>query len=114
MQWQAHEEVCDTICAAVAKGGYDAILRDLHGAMVAEGFEDGGGELLRRIRAIDPMTPIGVAYDMHAKVYGPMLETPTIAAGYHTYPHIGQEGTAEYTARVLLRAMHGEVRPVSA
>ena len=86
-------------------GGYDAILLDLHGAMVAEGFEDGEGELLRRIRAIDAMTPIGVAYDMHANVYGSMIETATIVAGYHTYPHIDQAETAERAARVLLRAL---------
>ena len=42
---------------------------DLHGAMVAERFEDGEGELLRRIRAIDPRTPICVAYDMHANIF---------------------------------------------
>ena len=39
------------------KGGFDGIMLDLHGAMVTESFEDGEGELLRRIRAIDPDTP---------------------------------------------------------
>ena len=114
VQREDYDGFCNAICAAVAAGGYDAILLDLHGAMVAEGFEDGEGELLRRIRAIDPTTPIGVAYDMHANVYGSMIETATIVAGYHTYPHIDQAETAERAARVLLRALRGEVKPIAA
>ena len=36
------------------KGGCDAVMLDLHGAMVADGFDDAEGELLRRIRAVAP------------------------------------------------------------
>src|SRR4029079_19741595 len=54
----AFEHIAAAICGAVAKGGYDGIMLDLHGAMVTESAEDGEGELLRRIRAIDPATPI--------------------------------------------------------
>ena len=47
-------EVCaKAITDAVAKGGFDGLMLDLHGAMVAEHVEDGEGELLRRIRAIE-------------------------------------------------------------
>src|SRR5205085_2874602 len=46
----AYEHIADIICDAVAKGGYDGMFLDLHGAMVTESFEDGEGELLRRIR----------------------------------------------------------------
>src|SRR5487761_387040 len=35
----AYAHVTDTICEAVAKGGFDGILLDLHGAMVTEGLE---------------------------------------------------------------------------
>jgi len=114
VQREAYEGFCQAICDAVATGGYDAILLDLHGAMVAEGYEDGEGELLRRIRAIDPATPIGIAYDMHANLHAAMVETAVVTAGYHTYPHIDQAETAERAARVLLRALRGEVRPVTA
>src|SRR5438270_6872739 len=61
----AYEHIADIICDAVAKGGYDGMFLDLHGAMVTETLEDGQGELLRRIRAIDPKTPIAVSRDMH-------------------------------------------------
>ncbi|MDN3563240.1 M81 family metallopeptidase [Paeniroseomonas aquatica] len=110
----AYEGFCDSICAAVAAGGHDGILLDLHGAMVAEGFDDGEGELVRRIRAIDGTTPIAIAYDMHANVHANMVEGPVVTCGYHTYPHVDQAETAERAARILLRVLAGEVKPTTA
>ena len=111
---EAFETFCRLIVDAVRAGGLDAIWLDLHGAMAVEGIEDGEGELLRRIRGIEPKTPLCVAYDMHANVYDDMIGTAQVVAGYHTYPHIDMRPTAERAARVLLRAMRGEVKPVSA
>lgn len=110
----AYETMCRMITDEVAKGGFDALWLDLHGAMVAERFDDGEGELLRRIRAIDPKTPICVAYDMHANFFDSMVDTTQVLSGYHTYPHIDQRQTAERAARALLRVMKGEVKPTSA
>jgi microcystin degradation protein MlrC len=111
---EAYETFCRMITDEVAKGGFDGIWLDLHGAMVAERFDDGEGELLRRIRAIDPVTPICVAYDMHANVFDAMVSNAQIVTGYQTYPHVDQKETAMRAARALLRVMRGEARPVSA
>src|SRR5207302_8097793 len=66
----AYEHMAGVICEAVAQGrktgGYDGIMLDLHGAMVTESLEDVEGELLRRIAAIDPTTPIAVSLALHA------------------------------------------------
>jgi microcystin degradation protein MlrC len=110
----AYEHIAGAICEAVAKGGFDGIMLDLHGAMVTESLEDGEGELLRRIRAIDAKTPIAVAYDMHANLYDAMIANATIVSGYRTYPHIDTYDTAMRAGGVLIRAMRGEVRPVIA
>src|SRR5437868_7730717 len=110
----AYEHIADIICDAVAKGGYDGMFLDLHGAMVTESFEDGEGELLRRIRAIDPKTPIAVSLDMHANLYDAMIENATVVTGYRTYPHIDTYDTAKRAGDILLRAMRGEVSPVMA
>jgi microcystin degradation protein MlrC len=110
----AYEHIAAIICEAVAKGGYDGIMLDLHGAMVTESLDDGEGELLRRIRAIDPHTPIAVAYDMHANLYPAMIANATVVAGYRTYPHIDIYDTAKRAGEILLQAMKGEVRPVIA
>src|SRR4029079_3047713 len=60
----AYEHIAGMICDAVRQGGYGGIMLDLHGAMVTESFDDGEGELLHRIRAIDPTTPMAVSLDM--------------------------------------------------
>jgi microcystin degradation protein MlrC len=110
----AYETFCRMITDAVAQGGFDALWLDLHGAMVTERYDDGEGELLRRIRAIDPRTPLCVAYDMHANVFDAMVNNAQIVTGYQTYPHIDQRQTAERAARALLRVMRGEARPTAA
>jgi microcystin degradation protein MlrC len=110
----AFEHIADHICEAVSKGGFDGIMLDLHGAMVTESFEDGEGELLRRMRALDATTPIAIAYDMHANLYEAMIANATVVSGYRTYPHVDIYDTARRAGDVLIRAMRGEVRPVMA
>ena len=110
----AFEHMADAICDAVAKGGYDGIMLDLHGAMVTESLEDGEGELLRRIRAIDPKTPIAVSLDMHANLYDSIIDNATVVTGYRTYPHIDTYDTAKRAGEILVKAMRGKIRPVMA
>lgn len=49
----AFDALCKAICDDVEQG-CDAVLLDLHGAMVCATYDDGEGELLRRIRAVAP------------------------------------------------------------
>ena len=97
----AYEFMASKICAAVAQG-CDAVLLDLHGAMVTRTYEDGEGELLRRIRKIAPHVPIGVALDMHTNLYPAMVENATVIAGYQTYPHIDMYETGCRAARPII------------
>ena len=114
----AFEHIAGAICDAVAEGrkagGFDGIMLDLHGAMVTASREDGEGELLRRIRAIDPTTPIAVSLDMHANLYDAIVDNATVVTGYRTYPHIDTYDTAKRAGEILLKAMRGEIRPVMA
>jgi len=110
----AYAEITDRICDAVAKGGFDGIMLDLHGAMVTQSLEDGEGEFLKRLRAIAPETPIAVSLDMHANLYDAMIANATVVTGYRTYPHVDTYETAKLAGEILLRAIRGEVRPVMA
>ena len=110
----AYDWMCAQVTTAVARGGWDGILLDLHGAMVTQTHEDGEGELLRRIRAIDAKTPIAVAYDMHANIYRDMVELAQVVAGYQTYPHVDMYETGARAGRALLRLIRGEARPTMA
>jgi len=113
VQDEAFDAMTQTIVEAVAKGGWDGILLDLHGAMVTASFEDGEGELLRRIRAVDARTPIGIAYDMHANVYADMVELAQVVAGYQTYPHVDMYETGQRAGQALLRLIAANVQPTT-
>jgi microcystin degradation protein MlrC len=106
----AYEHICERICSAVARG-CDAILLDLHGAMVTQSLEDGEGELLTRIRRIAPDLPIGVALDMHTNLYPALVEQSNVIAGYQTYPHLDLYETAQRAGKAIFAMLRGEVTP---
>lgn len=109
----AFEHIASRIVEAVA-AGCDGVLLDLHGAMVTERFDDGEGELLRRIRARVPGVPIGVALDMHTNLYDAMGEHASVIAGYQTYPHVDMHETGQRAGRALLAQLQGRARPTMA
>src|SRR5882757_4453197 len=110
----AYAHITDTICEAVTRGGFDGIMLDLHGAMVTESLEDGEGQFLKRLRAIDPKTPIAVSLDMHANLYDEIIANATVVTGYRTYPHIDTYETARLAGEIVLRTIRSEVKPVMA
>jgi microcystin degradation protein MlrC len=109
----AFEHIASRIVGAVARG-CDAVLLDLHGAMVTRTFDDGEGELLRRIRASAPGVPVGVALDMHTNFYDAMGEHATAIAGYQTYPHVDMFETGLRAGRAVLAQLQGKARPTPA
>lgn len=110
----AFEAICGAITNALQNKTYDAILLDLHGAMVTQTYEDGEGELLRRVRAVAPDTPLAVAYDMHANIHADMVELADTVAGYQTYPHIDMHGTALRAGRALMKHIQHGAQPTTA
>jgi len=109
-----YERLCQLVLDEVRRGGYDAILLDLHGAMVAEGVEDAEGNLLRRLREIDPDTPVGVTLDMHANIYDDIVRHATVITGFHTYPHVDIRASGVRAADAIARTLKKEIRPVMA
>ncbi len=107
---EAYEAIAAAILAEIRKG-CDAVMLDLHGAMVCEHGDDGEGELLARIRALAPALPIAVALDFHAQMTRRMVENATVITGYRTYPHVDMRLTGERAGRTLLRALDGQARP---
>jgi microcystin degradation protein MlrC len=109
----AFEYVSERIVASV-EHGCDAVLLDLHGAMLTHSREDAEGELLRRLRLVAPELPIGVALDMHANVSRAMADSATVIAGYHTYPHVDMYETGLRAAEPVLAKLRGKTRPTQA
>jgi len=80
----------------------DAVYLDLHGAMVAEPFEDAEGELLRRVRAtVGPSIPVVISLDYHANVTPQMVAMTDGLLGYRTYPHVDRRETGAFAAQAL-------------
>jgi microcystin degradation protein MlrC len=113
VQTAAYEYMVQRILAAVERG-CDAVLLDLHGAMVTERHDDGEGELLARIRRLAPGVPIGVALDMHTNLFPAMGENATVIAGYQTYPHVDMYETGMRAGRPILALLAGKARPAMA
>ena len=106
----AYQYMSDRICNAVQKG-CNAILLDLHGAMVTESLEDGEGELISRLRTIAPDIPIGVALDMHTNMYPRIANNVSVLAGYQTYPHVDTYETAIRAGRPIFDMLKGKSTP---
>src|ERR1019366_5314187 len=110
----AFDLFCGLITDTLRAGTFDAIMLDLHGAMVTRQFEDAEGELLRRVRAVAPNTKLSVSLDMHANIFDGMVPRADVIAGYRTYPHVDHLPTAERAGRTLVRVLREEVNPVIA
>ncbi len=85
-----------------AAGRVDGVYLDLHGAMVTESYDDGEGELLRRVRQlVGPRVPIVASLDLHCNCSPAMIETADALVAYRTYPHVDMAETGERAAIVL-------------
>lgn len=106
----AWKTMSDAIVEAVS-AGCDAVLLDLHGAMVTRSYADGEGELLSRVRAAAPNTPIGVALDLHTNLTRKMVENSDVLIGFKTYPHVDMVETGEHVARLIERMLEDCLKP---
>ena len=114
---RVHDEAFEHMAAAIVDAvhaGCDLILLDLHGAMVTQSFDDGEGELLRRLRAVAPHTPLAVALDLHGNISAAMVAHADLIVGFKTYPHVDMFETGAQAARLALRMLDTGWRPALA
>ena len=108
----AFERMSATLVDGYRRSGADVIFVELHGAMVADEFDDAEGELLRRIRAVvGPDVPVVGTLDLHVNMSDLMVETTNLLSAYRTYPHVDWGETGRRVARWLDRAMAWGPRP---
>ncbi len=93
----------------------DAVYFVLHGAMSVAGEDDPEGFLLAEARKIlGERIPIVASFDLHGILTDRMLEHCDAITIYHTYPHVDFIETGQRAARLLLRLLAGQARPVTA
>jgi microcystin degradation protein MlrC len=92
---------------------FDGVLLALHGAMVAEEIDDADGEIIAAVRAlIGPDTPLAMSMDLHGNLTRRCVEHADAIVGFRTSPHIDHRVTGQRAARILVRQLRGDVKPV--
>jgi microcystin degradation protein MlrC len=93
----------------------DMVLLGLHGAMVADGYDDCEGDMLRRVRElVGPNVIVGAELDPHAHLTPLMVEQATVLVLFKEYPHTDIRERAEDLLALCLDAHARRTRPVAA
>lgn len=114
LQQRAYEELRDEILGQLqAAMPVDAVILGLHGAMVAQGYDDCEGDLLERIRAIvGPDVLIASELDPHSHLTRKRVENSNILAAFLEFPHTDFYERGEHVVDLALRTLRGEIKPV--
>lgn len=112
----AYETIRDRILADLAAAGpVDAVLMFLHGAMVADGYDDCEADFVSRMRAlVGPDVKIGIELDLHAHLDHRLLDVADLVVFYKAYPHIDYGERADDLFALMRRTLAGEIKPVMA
>ena len=111
-----YEALRDEILADLkAAAPVDVVLLALHGAMVADGYDDCEGDIIARARAIvGPDVPIGVELDLHCHLTEKRVAEATVIVLYKEYPHTDIRERAMEVYDLATGAAAGRIRPVMA
>jgi microcystin degradation protein MlrC len=93
----------------------DGLLLAPHGAAVSERWPDFDGHWLSLVRQwVGRDVPLIATLDPHANLSQKMVDATDALIAYRTNPHIDQHARGVEAARLLIRALRGEVRPTQA
>ncbi|MDT2079025.1 MAG: M81 family metallopeptidase [Planktomarina sp.] len=111
-----YEDARDSILNDLrAAGPVDAVLFYLHGAMVAQGYDDCEGDLVARARAIiGADTKLGIELDLHAHMGQTLVDSADLIVLFKTYPHIDHNDRAHDLFELMQRTLSGDINPTMA
>ncbi len=112
----AYETLRDELLADVqAAMPLDMVLLGLHGAMVADGYDDCEADILARVReVIGPDAKLGATLDPHAHLTPEMVAQADVLVLFKEYPHSDVLARAEEMVELIVAAQAGRIRPVPA
>lgn len=108
-----YEKIRDRILSELHDcGPVDAVMLFLHGAMIAEGYDDCEADLTQRIRKIVGKDAIiAIELDLHAHMDQALLDAADIIVMYKAYPHTDYNDRARELFQLLKRTLSGEIQP---
>ncbi|WIY53452.1 M81 family metallopeptidase [Devosia sp. YIM 151766] len=109
-----YEELRDEIIGQLqAAMPVDAVVLGLHGAMVAQGYDDPEGDLLSRIRVIvGPDILVCAELDPHSHLTAKRAAAADFFVYFKDFPHIDFVDRARDLWAIAVRTLKGEIRPV--
>jgi microcystin degradation protein MlrC len=112
----AYESLRDELLADLAAAlPVDMVLLGLHGAMVADGYDDCEGDLLARVRTIvGPGVVVGAELDPHNHLTPAMVEQADLMVSFKEYPHTDILERAFELVDLCAAMVHQRIRPVAA
>ena len=111
-----YESLRDEMLAVLAAAlPVDIVILPLHGAMVADGYDDCEGDMIARVRAlVGPETVIGVELDLHCHLTRQMVDLADLIVIYKEYPHIDIGLRAGELFDLAVAAHQGQIKPTMA
>lgn len=112
----AYEALRDELLADLrAALPVDMVLLGLHGAMVADGYDDCEGDLLQRVRAIvGPKVVVGAELDPHNHLSEAMVQNADLLVAFKEYPHTDILERALELVDLCQAKAEGRVQPLAA
>jgi microcystin degradation protein MlrC len=111
----AYETLRDELLADLkAALPVDMVLLGLHGAMVADGYDDCEGDLLQRVRAlVGPKVVVGAELDPHNHLSAAMIEHADVLVAFKEYPHTDILERALELVDLCQAKTEGRLQPVA-
>ncbi|MFT4181000.1 MAG: M81 family metallopeptidase [Rhizobium sp.] len=107
---ELRDEILEQLRAAMP---VDAVVLGLHGAMVADGYEDTEGDFLARVREIvGPDILVCAELDPHSHLTKKRLAAVDFLVYFKEFPHTDFVERAEDLWRIAIDTLEGRARPV--
>jgi microcystin degradation protein MlrC len=113
---QAFDRFVNKMIAEIkAQGPFDGVYLALHGAMAVRDVAKGEVEIAKRVReVVGPRAFIVGTFDPHGNEDADFLRYANMAFCTKYYPHYDTNLQGERAARMLIRCIRGDYKPVSA
>lgn len=113
---QAYEALRDEMLAPLqGEEPFDIVLLMLHGAMIADGYDDCEGDILARARkACGPTTTVGAVLDPHCHLSVAMVSHSDLLVVSREYPHTDYPERVQQLFEACMRIHRGEIAPRAA
>jgi microcystin degradation protein MlrC len=112
----AYETLRDELLADLkAALPVDIVLLGLHGAMVADGYDDCEGDLLARVRTlVGPTVVVGAELDLHNHLSADMVKHTDLLVSFKEYPHTDVLERGFELVDLCVATWEGTIKPIPA